>query len=75
MAGAAISGSVLLILGGAVSSSELGQMVAGYGVLFLLTGLYLAAGLAIRERVWHRMTAPTRATRPMPIDLQGRRVF
>lgn len=75
VAGAAISGSVLFILGGVLSGGELGQMVAGYGVLFLLAGVYLAAGLAIRERVWRHVSAPARTMRPMPIDLHGRRVF
>jgi hypothetical protein len=75
VAGAAISVSVLFILGGVASGRGLGQMVAGYGLLLLLAGLYLAAGLAIHERAWRRVGAPARSNRPLPIDLQGRRVF
>jgi uncharacterized membrane protein len=75
VAGAAISVSVVFILGGVASGGELGQMVAGYGALLMLAGLYLTAGLAIHERVWRRVGAPASASRPLPIDLQGRRVF
>jgi hypothetical protein len=75
LAAAAITASALLILGGVMSGAELGQMVAGYGLLLLLSGVYLAAGLAIRERIWRRFAAPATTVRPMPIELHGRRVF
>jgi hypothetical protein len=75
LATTSIAGSALLILGGIMSGAELGQMIAGYGVLLLMSGLYLAAGLAIRERVWRRVTARAATVRPMPIELHGRRVF
>jgi hypothetical protein len=75
LATTSIAGSALLILGGIMSGAELGQMIAGYGVLLLMSGLYLAAGLAIRERVWRRVTARAGTVRPMPIELHGRRVF
>jgi hypothetical protein len=70
-----ITGSALLVLGGLASGAELGQMVAGYGLLIMMTGVYLAIGLAIRDRVWRRVTARAPTVRPMPVDLHGRRVF
>jgi hypothetical protein len=75
LAAASIAGSALLILGGIGFGAELGLMIAGYALLVLLSGLYLAAGLAVRERVWHRVAARAATVRPMPIDLHGRRVF
>jgi hypothetical protein len=75
LATASITGSVLLILAGAAWGAELGQMVAGYGVLLLITGLYLAIGLAVRDRVWRRVTARAATVRPMAVELHGRRVF
>ena len=63
------------MVGGTVVGGELGPMVVGYGLLIALSALYLVTGLAIRERVWRRMsrtvdTATTRVDR-----LAGRRVF
>ena len=75
LAAASIAGSALLILGGVASGAELGQMVTGYGTLLLISGVWLAAGLAIRERVWRRVVARAATVRPMPIELHGRRVF
>ena len=70
-----IAGSTLLILGGVASGAELGQLVAGYGLLLLLTALYLAAGLAVRERAWRRVTTRPARLRPTMVDVHGRRVF
>jgi hypothetical protein len=75
LATASIACSSLLILGGIMSGAELGRMVAGYGLLLLMSGLYLAAGLAVRERIWRRVVAQAATVRPMPIELHGRRVF
>lgn len=68
-------GSAVFLLGGLLSGNELGQMVAGYSLLTMLSAVYLALGLAIRERVWQRLSAPRKVARPLPIDLHGRRVF
>ena len=64
----------LAMVGGTVIGGELGPLAAGYGVLVAITAIYLVAGLAIRERVWRRVS------RPMPTPthtdrLAGRRVF
>lgn len=44
-------------------AGELGGMLAGYGSLVLLSAAYLLAGLAIRDRVRHRV----RTHRPIPV--------
>ena len=75
MAGTAIVGSMLFLLGGLTSGDELGQMVAGYSLLTLISGVYLAVGLAVRDRVWRRLSAARTVARPLPIDLHSRRVF
>jgi hypothetical protein len=75
LAAASIAGSALLVLGGVMSGAELGQLVAGYGFLLLMSGIYLAAGLAIRERIWRRVVARAATVRPMPVEFHGRRVF
>ena len=64
----------LAMVGGTAVGGELGPLVVGYGLLMALAALYLVAGLAIRERVWERMSAP-RIERPASDRLAGRRVF
>lgn len=66
-------GSVAMV-GGTAVGGELGPLVVGYGLLMALAALYLVAGLAIRERVWERLSAP-RIERPASDRLAGRRVF
>ena len=59
------------MVGGTVVGGELGPMVVGYGLLTALSALYLATGLAIRERIW-----ANREARAERVDrLAGRRVF
>ena len=70
---AAIGGGALMILAGWLTATELGSMLTGYGLLFVLSGAYLGAGLAIRDRL--RGAA---AARRRPVERQsllGRRVF
>jgi hypothetical protein len=65
----------LAMVGGTAIGGELGPLAVGYGVLVLLAALYLVVGLAIRDRVWRRLSAPHTVQR-MPVDrLAGRRVF
>ena len=75
----------LAMVGGTAIGGELGPLAVGYGMLvaiwlatglavFAITGLYLVAGLAIRERVWRRMPRPM-ATPTHTDRLAGRRVF
>jgi sulfite exporter TauE/SafE len=59
------------MVGGTVVGGEFGPMVVGYSLLTALAALYLAAGLAIRERIW-----VNREARAERVDrLAGRRVF
>ena len=62
-----------LLLGGLLVTSELGSMLAGYGLLIALAAAYLGAGLAIRDRV--RAAAASRRDRVEAPSLLGRRVF
>jgi hypothetical protein len=74
VAAAGLALGSLSVVGGTVVAGEFGPMVAGYGVLIAISALYLAVGLAIRDRVWRRSyrTQPTTAR----VDrLAGRRVF
>ncbi len=62
------------MVGGTVVGGEIGPMAVGYSLLIALGALYLFAGLAIRERVWQRLSRPE-TTSARPDRLAGRRVF
>ncbi len=64
----------LSMVGGTAIGGELGPLAIGYGLLVALSALYLVAGLAIRERVWQRLSQPM-ASSTRPDRLAGRRVF
>lgn len=64
----------LAMVGGTAVGGELGPLAIGYGLLVALAALYLVAGLAIRERVWRRVSAPTIKS-PAADRLAGPRVF
>lgn len=64
----------LSIVGGTAIGGELGPLAVGYGLLVVLTALYLLAGLAIRARVWRRV-GPPQAPATTVDRLAGRRVF
>lgn len=66
----------LSMVGGTAIGGSLGPLAAGYGVLVVLTALYLIVGLAIRDRVWRR-AVPARRGDIVPLTdrLAGRRVF
>jgi hypothetical protein len=64
----------LAMVGGTAIGGEIGPLAVGYGVLVALAALYLVAGLAIRERVWRRLSI-TAMERPNPDRMAGRRVF
>lgn len=66
----------LSMVGGTAVGGDIGPLAVGYGVLVVISALYLIAGLVIRDRVWRR-TVPARRTDPSAsIDrLAGRRVF
>jgi hypothetical protein len=63
------------MVGGTVVGGELGPMAVGYSMLIAITALYLVAGLAIRERVWQRLSRPDSTSAARPGRLAGRRVF
>ena len=64
----------LAMVGSTAIGSELGPLLAGYGLLVALTALYLVAGLAIRDRVGRKL-ATSNMERPKTDRLAGRRVF
>jgi hypothetical protein len=66
-------GSVAMV-GGTAIGGELGPLAAGYGLLIVVAALYLVAGLAIRERVWRRLSRPMNQSAHAD-RLAGRRVF
>ncbi len=70
---AALAGGAGLMLAGSLIATEVGSMMVGYGLLIVLAGAYLGAGLAIRERV--RRAAATRREPARGQSLLGRRVF
>ncbi len=53
--GLAVGG--LAVVGGTAIGGEIGPLAAGYGVLVTLAALYALVGLAIRERVWRRLSS------------------
>ncbi|MDQ4035065.1 MAG: hypothetical protein M3153_03970 [Chloroflexota bacterium] len=63
----------LSMVGGTAIGGELGPLAVGYGLLVALSALYLVIGLATREHIWRRLSAPT--GRPSADRLAGRRVF
>ena len=64
----------LAMVGGTAIGGEIGPLAVGYGLLVAAAALYLVAGMAIRERVWRRLSAASMG-RPKPDRLAGRRVF
>jgi len=64
----------LAMVGGTAIGGEIGPLAVGYGLLVALSALYLVAGLAIRERVWRSLSAPS-IGRPHADRLAGRRGF
>lgn len=64
----------LAMIGSTAIGSELGPLLAGYGLLVALSALYLVAGLAIRDRAGRKL-ATSGMERPKTDRLAGRRVF
>lgn len=64
----------LAMVGGTAMGGEIGPLAVGYGLLIALAALYLVVGLAIRDRVWRRLS-PSSVGRPNPDHMAGRRVF
>jgi hypothetical protein len=70
---AGLAGGVTMMVAGWLVPTELGSMLTGYGLLFVLAAAYLGAGLAIRDRV--RAAISTRRAHVEAPSLMGRRVF
>ena len=66
----------LTMVGGTAIGDGVGALAAGYGLLVVVSALYMIAGLSIRDRIGRR-SAARRATDGAPsIDrLAGHRVF
>ena len=62
------------MVGGTVVGGEIGPLVVGYALFVALSALYLVMGLAIRERVWRRLSRPITVAAHAD-RLAGRRVF
>lgn len=67
----------LITVSGTTVGASFGSAAVVSSVLVVVAALYVMAGMAIRQRVWHRLGAPvrraTRATREARIG--SRRVF
>ncbi len=74
MAIAGLALGSLGMVGGTTLGDQLGPMIIGYSLLIALSALYLVAGLAVRDRVWHRVSRTVDASRHAD-RLAGRRVF
>ena len=63
----------LAMLGGTVVGGRM-TPISVYGLLFTMCGLYMIAGLAIRDRTWKRLRNPEGPVTTSE-RLVGRRVF
>jgi len=70
---AALAGGTGLMVAGSLIATEVGSLMVGYGLLVVLAGAYLGAGLAIRERMRRATAARREPARGQ--SLLGRRVF
>lgn len=59
--------AALAAVGGTAIGGDIGPLTAGYGVLVGLAALYALAGLAIRERVWRRLSRLREASAPKTV--------
>ena len=65
--------AALAAVGGTAIGGDIGPLTAGYGVLLGLAALYALTGLAIRERVWRRLSHLREANAPKTVA--GHRMF
>lgn len=66
----------LAMVGGTAIGDGVGALAIGYGVLVVLAALYMIVGLAIRDRIDRRASAPRAGEATAAIDrLAGHRVF
>jgi hypothetical protein len=67
-----LGAGVLMVFGGGAAGSDIGQLMAGYGLLVIGSSLFLGFGLAIQALV-HRAAARPRREAPSATVL-GHRV-
>ena len=65
----------LAMVGGTAIGGDVGPLSVAYGLFMALAALYMVAGLAIRERVWERLSRPSTPSIASVDRLAGRRVF
>jgi hypothetical protein len=55
-----LGAGVLMVFGGGAAGSDVGQLMAGYGLLVIGSSLFLGFGLAIQALVHKAITRPRR---------------
>jgi hypothetical protein len=68
-----LGAGVLMVLGGGAAGSDIGQLMAGYGLLVIGSSLFLGFGLAIQALV-HKTNARPRRQAPSTSTVLGHRV-
>jgi hypothetical protein len=68
-----LGAGVLMIFGGGAAGSDIGQLMAGYGLLVIGSSLFLGSGLAIQALV-HKATARPGRDVPSASTVLGHRV-
>jgi len=58
-----LGAGVLMVLGGGAAGSDIGQLMAGYGLLVIGSSLFLGFGLAIQALVHKVAARPGREAR------------
>ncbi len=71
---AVLAFGALALVGGTAIGGDLAP-VSVYGTLLTLCGLYMVAGLAIRDRTWKRQERPQAPPEAATDRLAGRRIF
>lgn len=71
---AVLAFGALAMVGGTAIGGHLAP-VGVYGTLLTLCGLYMVAGLAIRDRTWKRGRSLKQPPQPLTDRMAGRRIF
>jgi len=67
-----VGAGILMVFGGGAAGSDVGQLMAGYGLLVIGSSLFLGFGLAIQALV-HRTIARPRREVPSASTVLGHR--
>ena len=68
-----LGAGVLMVFGGGAAGSDVGQLMAGYGLLVIGSSLFLGFGLAIQALVQKAIARPHREA-PSTSTILGHRV-